>query len=91
MKSCLAAFDHVERHHAREHAAPRQSLAQHRGIADAVLQADDDGIDRGMPRDDIGDAGGIGAFDRHQHHAGIVKNCGIFRQRQPVGRDLARS
>ena len=43
-------------------------------IADAVLQADDDGIRRRMLRDDIGDLGGIGALDGDQHHAGIAEN-----------------
>ena len=41
-------------------------------IADAVLQADDDGIRRRMPRDDIGNLGSIGALDGDQHGAGIA-------------------
>jgi len=32
--------------------------------------------------DDIGHLGGIRAFDRDQHHAGIAKDGGIFRQRE---------
>jgi hypothetical protein len=85
MKSSLAQRDHVERHHSTEHAPPRQSLAQHRQIADAVLQADDHGIGGSMLCDDIGDLGRICAFHRHQHHAGIGKNAGVFGQRQFVG------
>ena len=40
-----------------------------------------------MLRDDVGNLGGIGAFDRHQHHADIAKYLGIFRQRQAVSGD----
>jgi hypothetical protein len=39
---------------------------------------------RGVFCDDVGDLCSIGALDRHQHHAGIVKNRRIFRQRQLV-------
>ena len=46
MKPPFAQRDHVERHHAAKHAPPRQSLAQHGDIADAVLETDDDGIRR---------------------------------------------
>ena len=42
MKPSLAGRNHVERHHAAEHAPARQAVAQHGDIADAVLQADDD-------------------------------------------------
>ena len=44
MKPPLAERHHVERHHAAEHAPPRQPMAQDSGVADAVLQADDDDI-----------------------------------------------
>ena len=74
MKPALAERDHIERHHPRQHAPPRQSLAQHRDIADAVLQADDDGVGGSMLCDEIRDLGGIGALDGDQHHAGIGKN-----------------
>ena len=50
MKPPLAGRDHVERHHAAEHAPPRQSFAQHGEVADAVLQADDDRIRRRVSR-----------------------------------------
>ena len=48
MKPSLAERNHVERHHAAEHAPSRQAVAQDGGIADTILQADDDGI--GMAR-----------------------------------------
>ena len=89
MKPALAGRNHIERHHAGQHDPPRQSLAQHADIADAVLQADDDGIMRRMLCDDVGDPGGIGALDRDKHHAGIAKNRRIFRQRQLVRRNPA--
>ena len=76
MKLSRTSRDHIERHHARQHPPSRQSFAQHRDIADAVLQADDDGISRRMLRDDIGDLGGIGALDRDQHRAGIAEDRG---------------
>jgi len=53
MKSALTERDHVERHHAAKHAPPRQAVAQHGHVADAVLQADDHDIGRRVPRDDI--------------------------------------
>ena len=74
MKPALAERDDIERHHARQHAPPGQSLAQHSDIADAVLQADDDGVGGSVPRDQIRNLGGIGALDGDQHHAGIGKN-----------------
>ena len=43
-----------------------------------------DDIGRRVPRDDIGHLGGIGALDRHQHHAGIAEDRRIFRQRELV-------
>ena len=73
MKPPLAERDHVERHHAAEHAPPRQAVAQHGCVADAVLQADDDDIGRRVPRNDVGHRDGIGALDRHQHHGGIAE------------------
>ena len=84
MKSPLAGRDHIERHHSGQHAPPRQSLAQHRDIADAVLQTDDDGVGGRMLCDDVGDPCGIGALDRDQHHAGIAEDRGIIGQRQLV-------
>ena len=87
MKPPLAERDHVERHHAAEHAPPRQPVAEDRGIADAVLQADDDGIRWCVPGDDVGHGGGIRALDRDQHDAGILKNGRIFRQCEPIARD----
>ena len=87
MKPPLAERDHVERHHAAEHAPPRQAIAQHGGIADAVLQADDDGIRWRVPGDDVGHGSGIRALDRDQHDAGILKNGRIFRQCEPIARD----
>jgi hypothetical protein len=79
MKPSLAGRNHVERHHAAEHAPARQAVAQHGGITDAVLQADDDDVGWRVSRDDIGHLGGIGALDRDQHHAAVVKNGRIFR------------
>ena len=79
MKPSLAERHHVERHHAAEHAPPRQPVAQHRGIADAVLQADDDDIRWCVPGDDVRHGGGIRALDRNQHDTGVRKNGRIFR------------
>ena len=87
MKPPLTERDHVERHHAAEHAPPRQAVAQHGRVADAVLQADDHDIGRGVPRNDIGHRDGIGALDRHQHHGGIADDRRIFRQSELVRSD----
>ncbi len=87
MKPPVAERDHVERHHAAEHAPPRQPVAQEGGIADAILQADDDGIRWGVPGDDIGHGSGIRALDRDQHNAGIPENRRSFRQCKPIARN----
>ena len=87
MKPPLAERDHVERHHAAEHAPPRQPVAEDGGIADAVLQADDDGIRWCVPGDDVGHGGGIRALDRDQHDAGVLEKVRIFRQCEPIARD----
>jgi hypothetical protein len=87
MKSSLSGRDYIERHHSRQHAPSRQAPAQQRDFADAVLQAEDDGVGGRMLRDDVGDFSGIGALDRDQHHAGVAEDRGIFRQRQPVRGD----
>ena len=87
MKSPVAAGANIERHHSRQHAPPRQHLAQHRDIADAVLQADDDGVGGRMLRDGVGDPSCIGALDGDQHHAGIAEDRGITRQGQLVRGD----
>jgi len=87
MKPPVAERDHVERHHAAEHAPPRQPVAQDGSIADAVLQADDDDIRWRVPGDDIGHACGIRALDRDQYDAGVRKNGRIFRQCEPIARD----
>ena len=71
MKPALAERNDIERHHARQHAPPWQSFAQHGNIADAVLQADDDGIGGSVLCNHIRNLGGIGALDGDQHHAGI--------------------
>jgi hypothetical protein len=84
----VAERDHIIRHHAGEHAAAGQLFAQQRGIADAVLQADDDGIRRRMLCDDLGHSGRVGALHRHQHDGGIGKDGWIFRQYEPVGREM---
>ena len=63
MKPPLAQRNHIERHHAAEHAPSGQAVAQDGDIADAVLEADDHDIGRRIPCDDIGHVGGIGAFD----------------------------
>ena len=68
--------------------APRQPLAQQRRIADAVLQADDDGIRRRVARDRVRDLGRIGALDGDQHHAGVGKDLGIVGQRQLSDADM---
>jgi hypothetical protein len=90
MKSTIAKRDHIERHHPRQHAMPRQSLAQHRDIADAVLQADDDGIGGRMACDEIRHPGGIRAFHGHQHQAGVAKDSRILGQRQCARCDVPR-
>ena len=59
-------------------APPRQSFAQQRDVADAVLQTDDDGVGWRMPCNDIRNLGGIRALDGHQHDGGVVKNRGVF-------------
>ena len=52
MKAPCAERHHVERHHAAEHAPPRQPVAETGSVADAVLQADDDGIRGRVLRDE---------------------------------------
>ncbi len=79
MKPALAHRNHVERHHAAEHATARQPVAQDRDIADAVLQADDDNPGRRMFRNQIGHLARIRALDRDQHHRNFAKNGGIIR------------
>jgi hypothetical protein len=41
-----------------------------------------------VPRNQIGDFGGIRAFHSHQHHADIAKSFDISRQRQRIRCDL---
>lgn len=83
MKSTLAERDHVERHHSRQHPPPRQSLAQHGNIADAILQTDDDHIGRRVSCNRIGDSRSIGALDGNKHDAGPLEDLGTVGQRQP--------
>ena len=80
MKSPVAAGADIEWHHSRQHATSRQALAQHRHVSNAVLQTDDHGVRRRMPRNDIGDLSSVRAFDRDQHRAGIGKNGRMFGQ-----------
>ena len=87
MKPPLTERNHVERHHTAEHAPPRQAVAQDGGIADTVLQADDDDIRWCVHGDDVGHGRGIRALDRDQHDAGVRKNSRIFRQYEPIARD----
>ena len=87
MISPLARCNHIEWDHRGQHASARQPLAQDRSIADAVLQADDDGLRRRVGGNDVGDSGGIGAFDGHQHRTDVGKDSAVLRQRQLAGCD----
>ena len=85
MKSPLAQSDHIEGDHAGEHPPPRQSLAQHGNVADAILQADNHRLGRSVLCDQACDVGRIGAFYRHQHRAGVLENRRIVRKRKLAG------
>lgn len=84
METPFTHSDHIERHHAGEHAPATEPLLQHGDIADTVLQRHDDGVLWRVLRDLVRDVCRVGALDRDQHDAGAVEDCGIFRQREPT-------
>ena len=89
MKMPRCGRHHVERHHRRQHLASGQSLAQHRHVADTVLQADDDGLGRRVPRDDVGHVGGIGALELRAGERFLLQAAGGGGYGDPQKRDPA--